>query len=161
MSKAEKKRLCRVLDCQKLSPEVRAHAVKNERLPLRTVVQVLFFEQERSYKATSINDPPSLECKLTSAPTNEIGRLKLGCDSTKEKDHQNMKRSDGKLPFKVVDIKRDVKAEADHEEVDERDEKGKEIVEKGIISGSKFDSKKIIHWRNGSDHEGRDKSIDK
>lgn len=47
LSKAKKKRLCRVLDCRKLSPEVRAHAVRNERLPLRTVVQVLYFEQER------------------------------------------------------------------------------------------------------------------
>ncbi|KAK6149607.1 hypothetical protein DH2020_017132 [Rehmannia glutinosa] len=46
LSKTNKKQLCRVLDCQKLSPEVRAHAVRNERLPLRTVVQVLFFEQE-------------------------------------------------------------------------------------------------------------------
>lgn len=46
VSKAEKKQLCSFLDCRKLSPEVRAHAVKNERLPLRTVVQLLFFEQE-------------------------------------------------------------------------------------------------------------------
>lgn len=47
MEKTDKKRLCRVLDCQKLSPEVRAHVVKNERLPLRTVVQALFFDQEK------------------------------------------------------------------------------------------------------------------
>ncbi|XP_052180457.1 BTB/POZ domain-containing protein At5g47800 isoform X2 [Diospyros lotus] len=47
LTKAEKKQLCRILNCQKLSPEVCAHAVRNERLPLRTVVQVLFFEQER------------------------------------------------------------------------------------------------------------------
>ncbi|KAK4398809.1 BTB/POZ domain-containing protein [Sesamum angolense] len=47
LSKTEKKQLCRVLDCQKLSPEVRAHAVRNEHLPLRTVVQFLFFEQEK------------------------------------------------------------------------------------------------------------------
>ncbi|KAM1320500.1 hypothetical protein ACFX14_005539 [Malus domestica] len=53
LSKADKKRLCRILDCQKLSPEVRAHAVKNERLPLRTVVQVLFFEQERDRGSNS------------------------------------------------------------------------------------------------------------
>ncbi|XVE87603.1 hypothetical protein DITRI_Ditri19aG0001300 [Diplodiscus trichospermus] len=52
VSKADKKRLCRMLDCQKLSPEIRAHAVKNERLPLRTVVQVLFFEQESGSRAT-------------------------------------------------------------------------------------------------------------
>ncbi|KAG7012679.1 BTB/POZ domain-containing protein, partial [Cucurbita argyrosperma subsp. argyrosperma] len=53
LSKADKKRLCRVLNCQKLSADVRAHAVKNERLPLRTVVQVLFFEQEKGNSKTS------------------------------------------------------------------------------------------------------------
>ncbi|KAF9607797.1 hypothetical protein IFM89_001518 [Coptis chinensis] len=53
VSKPEKKQLCRVLDCQKLSHEVCAHAIKNERLPLRTVVQVLYFDQERRSKMTS------------------------------------------------------------------------------------------------------------
>ncbi|XP_043688714.1 BTB/POZ domain-containing protein At5g47800-like [Telopea speciosissima] len=52
LSKAEKKRLCRILDCRKLSPEVCAHAIRNERLPLRTVVQVLFYEQERGGRPT-------------------------------------------------------------------------------------------------------------
>ncbi|KAI9124319.1 hypothetical protein K1719_005619 [Acacia pycnantha] len=47
LSKADKKRLCRILDCEKLSAEARAHAVKNELLPLRTVVQLLYFEQEK------------------------------------------------------------------------------------------------------------------
>ncbi|GFP92806.1 BTB/POZ domain-containing protein at5g47800 [Phtheirospermum japonicum] len=53
ISKTDKKQLCRALDCQKLSPEVRAHAVRNERLPLRTVVQVLFFEQEKNNNTTT------------------------------------------------------------------------------------------------------------
>ncbi|OVA06707.1 NPH3 domain [Macleaya cordata] len=53
ISKAEKKRLCRILDCRKLSPEVCAHVARNERLPLRTVVQVLFFDQERGSKPIS------------------------------------------------------------------------------------------------------------
>ncbi|KAI4303571.1 hypothetical protein MLD38_039182 [Melastoma candidum] len=47
LSKSEKKDLCRILDGQKLSPAARAHAIKNERLPLRTVVQVLYFDQEK------------------------------------------------------------------------------------------------------------------
>lgn len=33
------------MDCQKLSLEACTHAAQNERLPLRIVVQVLFFEQ--------------------------------------------------------------------------------------------------------------------
>lgn len=53
LSKTDKKQLCRVLDCQKLSPEICAHAVRNERLPLRTVVQVLFFEHEKANSSTS------------------------------------------------------------------------------------------------------------
>ncbi|XP_058771892.1 BTB/POZ domain-containing protein At5g47800-like [Vicia villosa] len=47
MSKADKKKLCGILDCQKLTPEMCHQAVKNELLPLRTVVQVLYFEQEK------------------------------------------------------------------------------------------------------------------
>uniref|UniRef100_A0A1J3EV68 BTB/POZ domain-containing protein NPY5 n=1 Tax=Noccaea caerulescens TaxID=107243 RepID=A0A1J3EV68_NOCCA len=48
ISKSEKKRLCRLMDCRKLSVEACAHAVQNERLPMRVVVQVLFFEQVRA-----------------------------------------------------------------------------------------------------------------
>lgn len=36
------------MDCRKLSAEACAHAVQNERLPMRVVVQVLFFEQVRA-----------------------------------------------------------------------------------------------------------------
>ncbi|CAF1984108.1 BnaC07g15870D [Brassica napus] len=47
ISKSEKKSICRLMDCRKLSQEACAHAVQNERLPLRVVVQILFFEQVR------------------------------------------------------------------------------------------------------------------
>ncbi|XP_077253805.1 phototropic-responsive NPH3 family protein [Tasmannia lanceolata] len=42
---SEKEQLCRLMDCQKLSLEACTHAAQNDRLPLRVVVQVLFFEQ--------------------------------------------------------------------------------------------------------------------
>ncbi|KAM5576767.1 BTB/POZ domain-containing protein NPY4-like [Rosa sericea] len=48
ISKSEKKRLCKLMDCRKLSAAACTHAVQNERLPLRVVVQVLFFEQARA-----------------------------------------------------------------------------------------------------------------
>ncbi|GMI86430.1 hypothetical protein like AT5G66560 [Hibiscus trionum] len=41
----EREKVCGVLDCQKLTLEACTHAAQNERLPLRAVVQVLFFEQ--------------------------------------------------------------------------------------------------------------------
>lgn len=45
LAELEREQLCRLMDCQKLSLEACTHAAQNERLPLRVVVQVLFFEQ--------------------------------------------------------------------------------------------------------------------
>lgn len=52
LNKSERKRLCRVLDCKKLSSEACTHAAQNELLPLRVVIQVLFFDQTRAAVAT-------------------------------------------------------------------------------------------------------------
>ncbi|XP_074312826.1 root phototropism protein 3-like [Silene latifolia] len=60
LSEHERKRLCRVMDCQKLSIDACMHAAQNERLPLRVVVQVLFSEQVKISNAianTSLKDP--------------------------------------------------------------------------------------------------------
>ncbi|PSS21234.1 BTB/POZ domain-containing protein [Actinidia chinensis var. chinensis] len=57
ISKSERKRICRLMDCKKLSVEACKHAVQNERLPLRVVVQVLFFEQVRSTKSGGCATP--------------------------------------------------------------------------------------------------------
>ncbi|CAL1367017.1 unnamed protein product [Linum trigynum] len=45
LSEREKEELCNIIDYQKLSIDACAHASQNERLPLRTVLQVLYFEQ--------------------------------------------------------------------------------------------------------------------
>ncbi|XP_077233189.1 BTB/POZ domain-containing protein At5g66560-like [Tasmannia lanceolata] len=45
IGEGEREKVCYVMDCQKLTLEACTHAAQNERLPLRTVVQVLFFEQ--------------------------------------------------------------------------------------------------------------------
>ncbi|XP_015894552.1 BTB/POZ domain-containing protein At1g67900 [Ziziphus jujuba] len=61
LNKSERKRLCRILDCKKLSMEACMHAAQNELLPLRVVVQVLFFEQARAAMAGG---------KVTELPSN-------------------------------------------------------------------------------------------
>lgn len=55
LSEHERKRLCRVMDCQKLSIDACMHAAQNERLPLRIVVQVLFSEQIKISNAMANN----------------------------------------------------------------------------------------------------------
>ncbi|KAK9163705.1 hypothetical protein Syun_004607 [Stephania yunnanensis] len=47
LSDMEKKKVCSLMDCQKLSREACAHAAQNDRLPVQTVVQVLYYEQQR------------------------------------------------------------------------------------------------------------------
>ncbi|XP_059643000.1 BTB/POZ domain-containing protein SR1IP1-like isoform X3 [Cornus florida] len=47
ISDMERKKVCSVMDCQKLSREACAHAAQNDRLPTQTVVQVLYYEQQR------------------------------------------------------------------------------------------------------------------
>ncbi|GAB2300597.1 hypothetical protein Dimus_034632 [Dionaea muscipula] len=47
LTESEREQTCRIMNCQKLSLEASTHAAQNERLPLRVVVQVLFFEQLR------------------------------------------------------------------------------------------------------------------
>ncbi|KAI9107597.1 hypothetical protein K1719_021634 [Acacia pycnantha] len=47
VSKQERKGLCKLIDCRKLSPEASLHAAQNERLPVRAVIQVLFSEQTK------------------------------------------------------------------------------------------------------------------
>lgn len=47
LSEMERKKLCKLMDCQKLSQEACTHAAQNERLPVQVVVQVLYFEQLR------------------------------------------------------------------------------------------------------------------
>ncbi|XP_076922792.1 BTB/POZ domain-containing protein SR1IP1-like [Bidens hawaiensis] len=43
----ERKKLCSLINCQKLTSEACAHAAKNEKLSVGTVVQVLYYEQQR------------------------------------------------------------------------------------------------------------------
>ncbi|KAJ8767901.1 hypothetical protein K2173_020841 [Erythroxylum novogranatense] len=45
LSDKEREELCNIIDYQKLSIDACAHASQNERLPIRVILQVLFFEQ--------------------------------------------------------------------------------------------------------------------
>ncbi|XP_058069885.1 BTB/POZ domain-containing protein NPY2-like isoform X1 [Magnolia sinica] len=72
LSKAEKRRICRLMDCQKLSMDACMHVAQNERLPLRVVVQVLFFEQVRAATA-STGSRADLPMSIRAVPPTENG----------------------------------------------------------------------------------------
>ncbi|ESQ32837.1 hypothetical protein EUTSA_v10003883mg [Eutrema salsugineum] len=56
IEKCERKRLCRILDCKKLTVEASKSAAQNQLLPLRVIVQILFVEQARATIATTTNN---------------------------------------------------------------------------------------------------------
>ncbi|KAJ3694179.1 hypothetical protein LUZ60_009659 [Juncus effusus] len=51
-TKDERRTLCRLIDSRKLSSEASAHAIQNERLPVRSVMQVLFSEHTKLNRLT-------------------------------------------------------------------------------------------------------------
>lgn len=75
----EKEQLCNIIDFQKLSIDACAHASQNERLPLRVILQVLFFEQLQLRAALAgclhVLDPESAPAGLTNIPTDIPGQI--------------------------------------------------------------------------------------
>ncbi|MED6163313.1 BTB/POZ domain-containing protein npy5 [Stylosanthes scabra] len=70
ISKSDRKRICRLMDCRKLSADACMHAIQNERLPMRVVVQVLFFEQLRaSSSSEGISTPDRAGSMRSSLPS--------------------------------------------------------------------------------------------
>ncbi|KAL8091105.1 BTB/POZ domain-containing protein At1g30440-like [Apium graveolens] len=118
LADADREQLCRLMDCQKLSLEACTHAAQNERLPLRIIVQVLFFEQLQLRTSISscflasdnIDGSRQLRSGLvassdggwnTAVKENQV--LKVGMDSMRkrvselEKECSNMKQEIQKL----------------------------------------------------------------
>ncbi|XP_049384067.1 BTB/POZ domain-containing protein SR1IP1-like [Solanum stenotomum] len=115
LSDVERKKVCSVMNCQKLTREACAHAAQNERLPVQIVVQVLYYEQQRLREVMDGSlvgaDPPSRPPKFNwfssgiSPVTDEVSSLK--------RENQDLKFELMKLKMKCREIeKRDDKSAA-------------------------------------------------
>ncbi|KAF3435540.1 hypothetical protein FNV43_RR22629 [Rhamnella rubrinervis] len=83
INKSERKRICKLMDCKKLSVDACMHAVQNERLPLRVVVQVLFFEQVRA-AASSGSSTPDLHKSMKELNGGSHGSSRSATTNTEE-----------------------------------------------------------------------------
>ncbi|KAH1134987.1 hypothetical protein GLYMA_05G178500v4 [Glycine max] len=88
LTEHDRKRLCKIMNCEKLSLDACLHAAQNERLPLRTVVQILFSEQVKMRAAMHEKEPAQIgiqseqEGNHTSA-TMDIKALKAELENVK------------------------------------------------------------------------------
>ncbi|XAR73386.1 hypothetical protein NMG60_11007339 [Bertholletia excelsa] len=98
----DRRRLCKLMDCEKLSLDACMHAAQNDRLPLRTVVQVLFSEQVK-IRAVMQESGDNLDQKDS---TKEIKMLKEELEKVKLKmqelqsDYSELKKEYDKLNHK-------------------------------------------------------------
>ena len=90
LTEKEKEEVCRVLDFRKMSLEACEHAAKNERLPVRVVVQVLFMAQ--------------LQLRETLTTEVRVYDDKLG---KKEEDEDEVRMEMEKMSIKVKGLEKD------------------------------------------------------
>ncbi|KAG6398207.1 hypothetical protein SASPL_139662 [Salvia splendens] len=101
LSDMERKKVCSVMDCQKLSREACAHAAQNDRLPVQTVVQVLYYEQQRLRQVMDggLNESPALQPKLPSyTVSDELSILR--------RENQDLKLEVVKLKMRMKEMDR-------------------------------------------------------
>ncbi|KAI3768288.1 hypothetical protein L2E82_18842 [Cichorium intybus] len=100
LSDIEKKKVCSLMDCQKLSREACAHAAQNDRLPVQTVVQVLYYEQQRLRDTMGGGGGPLAVESATAnkSLSDELSKLK--------KENQDLKFEVLKLKMKLKEVEK-------------------------------------------------------
>ncbi|OIV91591.1 hypothetical protein TanjilG_09003 [Lupinus angustifolius] len=104
LSEHERKRLCRVMDCQKLSIDACMHAAQNERLPLRVVVQVLFSEQVKISNALANNSVKSVDSHTQPIVINRKALLE-GTPQSFQEGWVSAKKDINTLKFELESVK--------------------------------------------------------
>ncbi|CAH9071173.1 unnamed protein product [Cuscuta europaea] len=125
LNKSERKRICSTLDCRKLSMEGCIHAAQNELLPLRVVVQVLFFEHARAAAMSNghlLELPSNLKetCMISNDADDHISaKKKLSSPPDDDHDHGLWSRAASGLDHSKVTLKMKL-AEDDDDEIEDQ-----------------------------------------
>lgn len=90
----DRKKVCSLMNCQRLSHEARSHAAQNERLPVQTMVQVLFYQQQ-CLKET---DSSPVNLKSQNIASDEISSLR--------KENKELKIEIIKMKTRLKEIER-------------------------------------------------------
>ncbi|XP_068656244.1 phototropic-responsive NPH3 family protein NPY2-like isoform X2 [Aristolochia californica] len=149
LGKTEKKKICRLMDCKKLSMDACMHAAQNERLPLRVVVQVLFFEQVRA-ATTSGARVPDIPSNIRALLPHENGGSHGSSRSATTNTDEDWDGSNMVEPLKGVLTSMRLS------EISDKSEKGSKS------KGGIFKPKKILNkiWSNKGSQQGENSSSD-
>ncbi|KAE9612299.1 putative SKP1/BTB/POZ domain, NPH3 domain-containing protein [Lupinus albus] len=105
---SEREQFCRLMNVQKLSLEASTHAALNERLPIRVIVQVLFFEQLRL--RTSISSWLFVDnLENSQNPSGNLGLLRSnGNNSQQQQGADNLRDRVKEIEKECSDIRREL-----------------------------------------------------
>ncbi|KAJ4828071.1 hypothetical protein Tsubulata_008198 [Turnera subulata] len=120
----EKEEICRVLDCQKMSPEACEHAAKNGKLPLRFLVQVLFLIQ------LQLRDTVSMQVQVVDE---RFTREEVDEEEEKEasSDDEEIRTEMERMSIKVMELEREcqfIKKGIENGCIPQKPKKGKDNV---------------------------------
>ena len=142
LSDTEKEQLCNIIDYQKLSIDACAHASQNERLPLRVVLQVLFFEQLHLRTALAgclhvVEQPGDRPTDPNATQNAFVGRIvqRDGWVSVVRENH-GLKGDMERMKSRV-------------QELEEEFSKIKQEMRKVSKSSSSLSSPRLVSWRIG------------
>uniref|UniRef100_A0A7N0VIH6 Uncharacterized protein n=1 Tax=Kalanchoe fedtschenkoi TaxID=63787 RepID=A0A7N0VIH6_KALFE len=105
LSDLERKKICGFMDCQKLSREACAHAAQNDRLPVQTVVQVLYYEQQRLQDGMSGRESPAPSSKQSIHSVESPRSIPSELSSLK-RENEDLKIELVKMKMKMKEIER-------------------------------------------------------
>ncbi|MCD7461067.1 hypothetical protein HAX54_045080 [Datura stramonium] len=107
---SERYRLCKTIDCQKLSQEGCKHAAQNERLPVQMAVQVLYFEQIRLRNAMNRGQNQLFFGSMNSQFPHRSGS---GCISPRDnyasvrRENRELKLEVARMRMRLTDLEKD------------------------------------------------------
>ncbi|KAL8094579.1 BTB/POZ domain-containing protein At1g03010-like [Apium graveolens] len=114
MKDSERYRLCKTIDCEKLSQEACSHAAQNERLPVQTAVQVLYFEQIRLRNAMNGGHNQFFFGSMHSQfPQRSGSGAASGCMSPRDnyasvrRENRELKLEVGRMRMRLTDLEKD------------------------------------------------------
>ncbi|XP_051187769.1 phototropic-responsive NPH3 family protein NPY1 [Lolium perenne] len=114
INKADKKKICSLVDVKKITTDACVHATQNDRLPLRVVVQVLFFQQLKagSSSALALTDSGDHACpkpvqeqseqferRIPRHP-NKLSKQVTSLSASGEREQRNIELRGGRNSFK-------------------------------------------------------------
>ncbi|OVA01605.1 BTB/POZ-like [Macleaya cordata] len=104
LSDPEKRKICKLVDFEKLSQEAGAHAAQNERLPLQSIVQVLYFEQLR-LRNTLCCSYPDTDHKPVLHQSWRIGSGGLSAAMSPRDNYASLRRENRELKLELTRLR--------------------------------------------------------